>query len=95
MILGFAPLGCRGKSKARPDRGRAGLLGLPKLLGSRGSLGATLRRDRLSYFPHEEWLQVRLRTGPLQTDYGVSGLARNEIALSGGAGYFKFAGLAL
>src|SRR5882724_3973517 len=65
------------------------------MLGSHGSLGATFRRDWLSYFPHEEWLQVRLSTGPLQTDNGMSGLARNEIALSGGAGYFKLAVLAL
>ena len=66
-----------------------------RTLGSHGSLGATLRRDRLSYFPHEEWLQVRLRTGPLQTDNRVSRLARNEIVLSVWAGNVKFAGLAL
>lgn len=65
------------------------------MLGSRGSLCTALRRDRLSYLAHEEGLQVRLRTGPLQADNRVSGLARNEIALSGGAGYFKLAGLAL
>src|SRR5258706_8852434 len=88
-------LECTSKSKARPDRGRASFLGLPKQLGSRGSLGATLRRDRLCYFAHEEGLRVRLRTSPLQTDDRVSGLGRDEIALSVGAGYFKFAVLAL
>lgn len=65
------------------------------MLGSRRSFGAPLRRDGLCYFAHEEGLQVRLRTGPLQTDDGVSGLAGNEIAFSVGAGDFKFAGLAL
>jgi hypothetical protein len=45
--------------------------------------------------PHEEGLKIGFRTGPLQTDNGMSGLARNEIALTVGAGYFKLAGLAL
>jgi hypothetical protein len=69
------------------------LSGLPNRT-SPGSLCTTLRRDRLSYFPQEKRLQVRLRTGPLQADNRVSGLARNEIALSVGAGYFELAGLA-
>src|SRR5258708_39338276 len=83
------------KSKARLDRAGLLVFGLPTILGSRGSLCTTLRRDRLSYFAHEEGLQVRLRTGPLQTDNRVSRLARNEIVLSVWAGNVKFAGLAL
>jgi hypothetical protein len=52
-------------------------------------------RLSVSHFAHQERLQVDFRRGRLQTDNRVSGLARNEIALTIGAGYFKFAGLAL
>src|SRR5580704_3533710 len=65
------------------------------MLSSRSSLGATLGGDGMSYFAHEKGLQTGFRTGQLQTDNGVSGLTRHEIALTVGAGYFKFAGLAL
>jgi hypothetical protein len=83
------------KPKAQPDRGWAGFIDGAGESGSRGSLGATLRRDGLSYFTHEEGLQVWLTSGPFQTNDRVTRLTRNEIAFSIGAGYFKFAGLAL
>src|SRR5271165_1511040 len=68
---------------------------LQQMLGGHGSFCATLRRDGLSHFAYEEGLQVGFRSSRLQTDNGVSGLARNEIALTVGAGYFKLADLAL
>ena len=65
------------------------------MLCSGRPLCATLRGHGMSHFAHQERLQVDFRRGRLQTDNRVSGLARNEIALTIGAGYFKFAGLAL
>src|SRR5579864_188523 len=83
--------------KARLDRCRALTALWPAHDGSGGrrSLGATLRRNGLRYFAHEEGLQIGLRTGPLQTYDGMTWLAGNEITLSIGAGDFEFAGLAL
>jgi hypothetical protein len=65
------------------------------MLGGRGPFQTTLTRNGLSHFADEEGLQIRIRTGPLQTDNGMSGLAGDKIALSVGAGHFRFAGLAL
>jgi len=67
----------------------------PAMLGRCGSFCATFRGDGLGHFTHKEGLRVRFATGPLQADNGVSGLARNKVALSVGAGYFKLADLAL
>jgi hypothetical protein len=64
-------------------------------LGSRRSLASALDRDGLRDFSYQKRLEIGLRSGPLQADNGMPGLARHKIAFSIGAGYFKFAGLAL